>query len=157
SGNREIPVRVRGFGSGRPVDFQREIVPLLSRMGCNAGGCHGKASGQNGFKLSLFGFDASFDHEAITKEALGRRGIPAPPDSISHLRKATVQIPHGGGKRMQRYSYQYQLSRRWIAAGTPAAAPNAPHVLKLRIVPGDHVLKRDQSQQLAVLAEYSDG
>jgi hypothetical protein len=153
----EIPVRVSGFGSGRPVDFQREIVPLLSRMGCNAGGCHGKASGQNGFKLSLFGFDANFDHEAITKEARGRRVFPAAPDSSLLLLKATAQIPHGGGKRMPRDGHEYQLFRRWIAAGTPAAAPDAPHVVKLRIVPGDRVLKRDRSQQLAVLAEYSDG
>ncbi|MGH7168808.1 MAG: DUF1549 domain-containing protein, partial [Gemmataceae bacterium] len=76
----EVPVRVTGFRVDRPVDFGREIVPLLSRMGCNAGGCHGKASGQNGFKLSLFGFDAAFDHDAITKEARGRRVFPAAPD-----------------------------------------------------------------------------
>src|SRR3984893_2805290 len=64
----EVPVRVSGFRSGRPVDFKTEIEPLFSRLGCNAGGCHGKASGQNGFKLSLFGFDAAFDHEAITPD-----------------------------------------------------------------------------------------
>jgi hypothetical protein len=75
----EIPVRVTGFRAGRSVDFKREIVPLLSRLGCNAGGCHGKASGQNGFKLSLFGFDARFDHEAITKEARAGACFPPPP------------------------------------------------------------------------------
>jgi hypothetical protein len=148
---------VSGFGSGKPVDFQREIVPLLSRMGCNAGGCHGKASGQNGFKLSLFGFDAAFDHDAITKEARGRRVFPSAPDNSLLLLKATGQVPHGGGKRLPRDSNAYQLFRRWIAAGTPASAPDAPHVVKLRVVPGDRVLKRDQNQQLAVHAEYSDG
>ncbi len=153
----EIPVRVSGFGSGRPVDFRRELVPLLSRLGCNAGGCHGKASGQNGFKLSLFGFDAAFDYDALTKEARGRRVFTDAPDHSLVLLKATAQVPHGGGKRMQRDSNEYQLFRRWIAAGTPASAPDAPHVVKLRIAPGDRVLKRQQSQQLAVLAEYSDG
>ena len=73
----EIPVKVIGFGNGRSVDFKTKIVPMLSRLGCNAGGCHGKASGQNGFKLSLFGFDAAFDHDAITREARGRRVFPA--------------------------------------------------------------------------------
>jgi hypothetical protein len=158
SGRRlEVPVRVTGFGSGRPVDFQREIVPLLSRLGCNAGGCHGKASGQNGFKLSLFGFDAAFDHDAITKEARGRRVFPAAPDHSLLLLKATAQVPHGGGKRLTRDSSEYQLFRRWIAAGMPASAPDAPHVVKLRITPGDHVFKHDQVQQLAVRAVYSDG
>jgi hypothetical protein len=157
SGRLEIPVNVAGFRSGRPVDFRREIVPLLSRLGCNAGGCHGKASGQNGFKLSLFGFDASFDHDAITREARGRRVFPAAPDHSLLLLKATAQVPHGGGKRLQRESSEYQLFRRWIAAGTPPSAPDAPHVVKLRITPGDRILQRDQSQQLAVFAEYSDG
>ncbi len=116
----EVPVRASGFGSNRPVDFGREIVPLLSRMGCNAGGCHGKASGQNGFKLSLFGFDAAFDHAALTREARGRRIFPAAPDHSLLLLKATGQVPHGGGKRMQKDSSEYQLFRRWIAAGAPA-------------------------------------
>ncbi len=76
----EVPVTVSGVGEARPVDFQTEVVPLLSRLGCNAGGCHGKASGQNGFRLSLFGFDARFDCEAITREARGRRVFPAAPE-----------------------------------------------------------------------------
>lgn len=153
----EIPVRVQGAGSDRPVDFKREIVPQLSRMGCNAGGCHGKASGQNGFKLSLFGFDAVFDRDAIVKEARGRRVFPAAPDFSLLLLKATGQVPHGGGKRMRRDSEEYRLFRSWIAAGTPDSAVDAPHVVKLRIAPADRVLQRDGSQQLAVRAEYSDG
>jgi hypothetical protein len=157
SDNLDISVRVSGFASDRPVDFGREIVPLLSRMGCNAGGCHGKASGQNGFKLSLFGFDAAFDHAAITKEARGRRVFPEAPDHSLLLLKATGQVPHGGGKRMKRDGHEYQLFRRWIAAGTPALAPDAAHVVKLRITPSATVLQRDRCQQLAVLADYSDG
>jgi hypothetical protein len=153
----EIPVRVNGFGSGRPVDFQTEIMPLFSRFSCNAGGCHGKASGQNGFKLSLFGFDTRFDHDAITKESRGRRVFPAAPDQSLILRKATGQMPHGGGKRIDPKSYEYQLLRRWIAAGTPPSAPDAPQVVKLRITPGDRTLRYDQVQQIAVLADYNNG
>ena len=152
-----IAVSVTGFGSGRAVDFKTELVPLLSRLGCNSGGCHGKASGQNGFKLSLFGFDAAFDHEAIAKEARGRRVFPASPDASLLLMKATAQVPHGGGKRLQKDSHEYQLFRQWIVAGLPASALDAPHIVKLRVTPGDRVLTHEQSQQIAVLAEYSDG
>jgi hypothetical protein len=153
----KIPITVSGFGNGRSVDFQTEIVPLLSKLGCNSGGCHGKASGQNGFKLSLFGFDTKFDHEAITREARGRRIFPASPELSLFLLKATAAVPHGGGKRLNRDAIDYQVIRQWIAAGVPATAPDAPHVKKLVIVPGDRVLARNTKQQIAVLAEYSNG
>ncbi len=153
----EVSVRVQGFRSGRPVDFKTEIVPLLSRLGCNAGGCHGKASGQNGFKLSLFGFDSRYDHEAIAREARGRRVLPAAPDASLLLLKATAQVPHGGGKRLNKDGHEYQLFRRWIAAGLPASAPDAPQVVRLRVQPASHVFRHEQVQQIAVLADYSDG
>ena len=93
----EVPVTVKGFGgTGRGVDFRTEVMPLLSKHGCNAGGCHGKQSGQNGFKLSLFGFDTAFDYEAIAKEARGRRLFPANPDASLFLVKAAGKVPHGG-------------------------------------------------------------
>ncbi|MDB5310970.1 MAG: hypothetical protein JWO38_5172 [Gemmataceae bacterium] len=152
----DVPVTVSGFGAGRPVDFRTEIEPLLSKLGCNAGGCHGKASGQNGFKLSLFGFDTAFDHAAITREARGRRVFPANPAESLFLTKATGRVPHGGGKRLNQDGPEYQVVRRWIASGTPASAPDAPRVVKLRVLPGDGVLQPGQSQQLAVIAEYSD-
>jgi hypothetical protein len=153
----DIPVSVSGFGTGRPVDFRTEIEPLLSKLGCNAGGCHGKASGQNGFKLSLFGFDTEFDHAAITREARSRRIFPANPDESLFLTKATGKVPHGGGRRLNPTGPEYQVVRRWIAAGAPDSAPDAPKVVKLRVTPSDGVLQPNQQQQLAVLAEYSDG
>jgi hypothetical protein len=152
----EVAVTVTGFGDGRAVDFRTEVVPLLSRLGCNAGGCHGKASGQNGFRLSLFGFDVPFDHAAIAREARGRRVFPAAPEQSLLLLKATAQVAHGGGKRMARGSAEYEVFRQWIAAGTPASAPDAPRVSRLRIIPGDRVLHPGDLQQLAVLAEYTD-
>ncbi|HEV3384784.1 MAG TPA: DUF1549 and DUF1553 domain-containing protein [Gemmata sp.] len=153
----EIPVTVRGFGKGRSVDFRTEVMPLLSKHGCNAGGCHGKASGQNGFKLSLFGFDTDFDYAAITREARGRRILPASPDQSLFLVKAAGKVPHGGGKRLAPETADYQVVRQWIAAGTPASAPDAPKVTRIRVTPGDGVLRSGQVQQLAIIAEYSDG
>ncbi|WP_143393139.1 DUF1549 and DUF1553 domain-containing protein [Fimbriiglobus ruber] len=153
----EIPVAVSGAGNGRSVDFQTEIVPLLSKHGCNAGGCHGKASGQNGFKLSLFGFDPVFDHNAIAKEARGRRLFPGAPDQSLFLLKGSGQVPHGGGRKLVAGSGDYRVIREWIASGAPASAPDSPRVVKLSIAPGDRVLKHGQLQQLAVRAEYSDG
>jgi Protein of unknown function (DUF1553)/Protein of unknown function (DUF1549) len=157
-GQLTISVTVWGIGAtGRPVDFRTEVMPLLSKLGCNAGGCHGKASGQNGFKLSLFGFDTTFDYAAIVKEARGRRLFPAAPDHSLFLLKASGQVPHGGGNRLVRDSADYQVVRQWIAAGAPASSSSAPRVKSLRVIPGDRVLKRDGWQQLAVLAEYTDG
>jgi hypothetical protein len=152
-----VPVSVKGFGNGRAIDFRTEVMPLLSKHGCNAGGCHGKASGQNGFKLSLFGFDTEFDHAAITREARGRRVFPAAPEQSIFLMKAAGQMPHGGGKKILPTSYDYQILKQWIAAGAPATAPDSPRVVKLRIEPSDRIFQPGQLQQLAVIAEYSDG
>src|SRR5262245_32830804 len=152
-----IPVKVTGFADGRPVDFRTEVQPLLSKFGCNAGGCHGKASGQNGFKLSLFGFDTDFDHAALTREARGRRVFPAAPEYSLLLLKAAGQVPHGGGRRIAKDSEDYRLLRRWIADGAPASSPGSPAVVRLRVAPADRVLRPGQTQQLAVLAVYSDG
>jgi hypothetical protein len=153
----EVPVTVKGFGKGRSVDFRTEVMPLLSKHGCNAGGCHGKASGQNGFKLSLFGFDTDFDYAAITREARGRRIFPSNPDRSLFLLKASGQVPHGGGKRLAPDSADYLVVKQWIIAGTPASAPDAPKVAKLRVVPAEVVMRPGQLQQLGVIAEYSDG
>ncbi|WP_169157359.1 DUF1549 domain-containing protein, partial [Brasilonema bromeliae] len=152
-----VPVEVTGLDGGRPVDFAREVVPLLTRFGCNAGGCHGKASGQNGFKLSLFGFDAAYDHKAIATEARGRRVFPAAPDQSLLLLKAIGAVPHGGGRRLVKDSDPYLVIRRWIEQGLPATAPDAPTIKSVRIEPHERTMRKHEKQQLAVIAEYSDG
>lgn len=153
----QIPVEVKGFGNGRKVDFRREVQPLLSKLGCNSGGCHGKASGQNGFKLSLFGFDAAYDHTAIVKEARGRRILASAPESSLFLQKATGQLPHGGGKKLKPDGFEYAILNQWLAAGAPFSAPEVPTVSGLIMVVKDRVFTRGHSQQLAVVARYSDG
>src|SRR5882724_9524093 len=95
-----IPVTVSGLKSPAPVSFETQVMPILTRAGCNAGACHGKAEGKNGFKLSVFGFDPAGDHEALTMEGRGRRVFPASPASSLMLLKATDPIAHGGGRRM---------------------------------------------------------
>ena len=156
NGKLEIPVRVTGIASSRPVDFRRDIVPLLSRLGCNAGGCHGKASGQNGFKLSLFGFDAAFDYDAIARKPAAGASFPAPRASLLLL-KATGQVPHGGGRRMSPRQREYPALPPLDRGRHPGLGTRAPHVRKLRIMPGDRDSEAAAAQQLAVLAEYSDG
>lgn len=152
-----IPVRVSGCDVIRTIDFGTEVVPLLSRYGCNAGGCHGKQGGQNGFQLSLFGFDKQFDHDAIVKQARGRRVVVTAPHESLLLRKSIGATPHGGGQRFTADSEAYQLLLRWIESGAKAPAPDAPRVVKLQLTPLNRLLARDGSQQLAVTAEYSDG
>ncbi len=152
-----VPVEVSGMDQVRAVDFANEIEPLMSRFGCNAGGCHGKASGQNGFKLSLFGFDTAYDYNALVAEARGRRVMVSAPERSLLLLKGTAAVPHGGGRRIEPGSEPYRLILSWIQAGAPASAPNAPRVAKLSMTPGERVMNSNEQQQLAVLAEYSDG
>lgn len=152
-----VPVTVSGMKNGRAVDFVADIVPILSRHGCNSGGCHGKAGGQNGFQLSLFGFDNDFDYDAIAKEGRGRRIFATSTTQSMLLAKATGQSPHGGGARFDLDDEPGQLLRRWIELGALASSNDSPRVVKLVVTPSERVLQRDGQQQLAVTAEYSDG
>ena len=154
---KRVAVRVSGMKNGRPVDFATDIVPILSRAGCNSGGCHGKAGGQNGFQLSLFGFDNDFDYDAIAKEGRGRRIFASSTSRSLLLAKATGASPHGGGSRFGLDSEAAQSMERWIELGAPASSPDSPRVVKLHVAPTERVLNRDGRQQLAVTAEYSDG
>ena len=152
-----VPVDVSGLEMIRPVDFATEIEPLLSRFGCNSGGCHGKARGQNGFKLSLFGFDTDYDYQTLVSEGRGRRVMVSAPEKSLLLLKGAGAVPHGGGRRIEPGSEPYRLIHSWIQAGAPASAPSVPHVVKLSMIPAERVMSANEQQQLVVLAEYSDG
>jgi hypothetical protein len=153
----EVPVHTEAVDENLPINFANQVVPILTKLGCNSGGCHGKASGQNGFKISLLGFDPDVDYNALVKEARGRRVFPAAPDQSLLLRKASGGIAHGGGKRMEPDSDEHRLVRRWIAAGLPVGRPDDPVVTRLGIYPEQRNLTRNNRQQLAVYAHYSDG
>ncbi|MBB77088.1 MAG: hypothetical protein CMJ75_21490 [Planctomycetaceae bacterium] len=140
-----------------PIDFQNDIMPLFSKRGCNSGGCHGKQSGQNGFKLSVFGFDARADYVALLKEARGRRIFPAAPERSLLLRKAIGTVPHGGGARMPAGSLDAELLTQWIYQGMPWGSANAPRVTHIEIDPAERVLRAGTEQQLRVTAIFNNG
>lgn len=152
-----VPVRVKGVADVPPVHFVNDIVPILSKLGCNSGGCHGKASGQNGFKLSVFGFDPEADHSAILKEGRGRRVQPSNPERSLILLKPTAQVPHGGGRRMTVDSPDHQLMLQWVRQGMPLGSDDAPRVVALRASPVERVMGLQSSQQILATAEFSDG
>jgi hypothetical protein len=151
-----IAAKVQHFGQQIPINFPNQIVPLFTKLGCNGGGCHGKASGQNGFKLSLLGFEPSEDYEYLVKEGRGRRLFPAAADFSLILQKATNTVPHGGGQRMTKDSHEYRLIRRWIEQGMPYGKPEDPKVARIEIYPAARSMSRHGQQQLAVLAHYTD-
>ncbi len=141
----------------RPLNFENDIVPILTKFGCNASGCHGKAEGQNGFKLSVFGFDPLADHTAITKEARGRRVFPASPKQSLFLEKASGGLPHGGGIRIPPDRREYDTLFRWISMGSPLGSANDPHITAIQITPHSSQLTMGQTQRLTVKATFSDG
>ena len=150
-------VRVTNAGEYRPSTFERDVEPVLGRAGCNAGACHGKARGQNGFALSLLGFDREFDFHAIVSEGRGRRIFPASPDNSLFLRKASAEVPHGGGKKLPVGSPGYELVRRWVVAGCPRTPATAPELSRISVEPTGRVLAFRAEQQLAVTAHFDDG
>jgi hypothetical protein len=153
----KVPVVVTGTETARPINFANQIEPILTKLGCNSGGCHGKIQGQNGFRLSLLGFDPELDYATLLKEVRGRRVMPAAPDACLFLQKATGRMPHGGGRKMDPNGEEYKLVRRWIESGTPFGEKTDPTVTKVTVFPETCVLDRLARQQLAVYAHYSDG
>ncbi len=154
---RSVTVEVKDAAAPRSFHFENDIEPLFSRYGCNSAGCHGNAEGQNGFKLSVFGFDPVTDHAALTKEARGRRILPAAPDASLLLLKASGAMAHGGGVRIRQGSQDIETLRAWIAAGTPLGAQAAPHVVSIRVEPHERLMDMKALQQLRVIGCFSDG
>jgi hypothetical protein len=142
----------------RPVSFINDVVPVFTKAGCNAGVCHAKAGGgQNGFQLSLLGFEPAEDFESITRGGRGRRLFFANPDHSPLLVKASGRVPHGGGARLPKDSLGYLAIREWIAQGAPMDAADAPKLIAMEVEPKRGTLKRQSTQQLKAVARYSDG
>src|SRR6476620_9988161 len=117
-------------GQGEPprVTFLRDVAPILNKVGCTAGTCHGAAKGKNGFKLSLRGYDPQFDYEALLYDLSGRRFNRADPGRSLMLAKPTQQTPHGGGLRFDIGSDYYRTIFNWIAQGVPFGNPSTDTV-----------------------------
>ncbi|MEM7235808.1 MAG: DUF1549 and DUF1553 domain-containing protein, partial [Planctomycetota bacterium] len=140
-----------------PVNFPNQIIPIFSKLGCNAGGCHGKTDGKNGFRLSLFGNEPEKDYNYIVKEGRGRRLLPSAPERSLLLLKATGQVPHGGGAKVEPGSYNYRVLRRWIQQGMPYGTDADPVVERIEVSPRSRSMQRSSDQQISVTAHYSDG
>ena len=143
--------------SGR-VSFVNDVVPLLTKSGCNTGVCHAKAgSGQNGFQFSLLGFEPQEDFEHLVNEGRGRRLFPASPEQSLLLLKATGIVPHGGGVRLEPNSKSYDLLLSWIRQGANYDGDSAPKLIAFEVVPREGSVNPNETQQLTAVASYSDG
>ena len=151
-----VDVAVQGAQTSLPLHFNNDIIPLLTKAGCNSGGCHGKQSGQNGFKLSVFGHDAAADYESLIHEGRGRRLFPAVPGQSLLLAKASNRVPHGGGRRLEEDSIEYRRLLRWVVSGVPKGADDAVQVVRIEVHPKQRVMTEKSQQQLLVTAYYSD-
>jgi hypothetical protein len=153
----QLTLRVQNAKTESPINFANQIVPIFTKNGCNGGGCHGKSSGQNGFKLSLLGFEPGDDFDYLVKEARGRRLFPAAPERSLLLLKGTATLPHGGGKRIEVDSDDYRLLVRWVSQGMPFGHTNDPKVERIEVFPKERVMAMSGEQQLAAIAYYTDG
>ena len=147
-------------GGSRPIDavsFELDVLPVLTAYGCNMGACHGKQRGQNGFQLSLLGFDPDFDFAALTQDARGRRLFPAAPQQSLLLQKAVASLPHGGGKRFDVGSEPYQILLAWIKQGAVRAVADEPVLDHVVLGKTTFSLQPEEQRDLQVVAHYSDG
>ena len=144
--------------STRPWDFAEDIVPMLTRLGCNTGACHGKADGQNGFHLSLFGYDRAGDYQALARDGGQRRLSGLVPEASLFLTKATATVPHAGGRRLTVGSPEYQTLLAWVKDGAPErrGKTHGP-LVRVAIEPGSEPFVEPGPRQLRVMAQYEDG
>ncbi len=143
--------------TGSKADFERHVMGLFGRMGCNSGACHGSFQGRGGFRLSLFGYDPAMDYLAVTRDAYGRRLDPVDPERSLLLLKPLAQIPHGGGKRFSKNSWQYRLLRDWITAGAHWQKGSGT-IGALEAAPAEvHYDRPGRKETLRVTARFADG
>ena len=153
-----VSVRVAGLRrSPRRVSFRHEVVPILTKLGCNMGTCHGGQHGKGGFRLSLLGFEPAPDFTAIVKSAESRRVTPFAPEESLLLLKPTLAVAHGGGRKMEIGSDEYEVIRLWLEQGAPGPIEAEPDVEGLSVYPASRVLSPGDEQRLVVLARLGDG
>jgi Protein of unknown function (DUF1549)/Protein of unknown function (DUF1553) len=150
-------VNVPGDKTIDKVDFERHVMGLFGRAGCNAGSCHGSFQGKGGFRLSLFGFDPDKDYVAVTRDGMARRVNPVDPDNSLLLLKATGQIEHGGGVRFSKGSWQYRIFHEWIAGGAPWSKGSGDVAKVILNPPEIAFTKAGEARQVQVKARFGDG
>ncbi len=146
-----------GSAKGVEVSFRNHVQPVLAKAGCNAGACHGAEAGQNGFHLSLRGYDDEGDWLTLTRQALGRRVTPSDPGRSLLLLKATATLPHKGGKRFEVESTEYNILAEWIAAGAPGPQEKEPRIDRIQMDPPFVQLTQGTNFQFKVTATFTDG
>lgn len=153
------PLEPSGPTTAGEVSFLREVLPVLTRAGCNAGACHGNLNGKGGFKLSLKGEDPAADYAALTRDLGGRRTNVHAPEQSLILLKATGMVPHEGGIRFPSQSPEYRLLHRWIASGCPREDASQVTLRRLQVTPTgeQYIYPPQESFRLQVTAEFSDG
>ena len=152
-----VPVDLTAFRDTYDSDFTQDVNPVLSKLGCNAGTCHGAKDGKNGFKLSLRGYDPIYDLRSFTDDHASRRVAVASPDDSLLLLKATGAVPHEGSQRTQTDTEYYAILRQWIASGA-TYNPTSPRVVRIELSPKDPVIQEvGGRQQIRVVASFSDG
>jgi len=153
----DAPAAAEDSHAQRPLSFTRDVVPVFTKLGCNAGSCHGSFQGRGGFRLSLLGFDPQADYAAVVYEGRGRRVFPAAPGMSLLLRKPTLQVPHGGGLRLIPESAAYRILNTWLSQGMPA--PEAGKLRVVRLEPNLSALNMQpgDTHDLCAQAVWSDG
>jgi hypothetical protein len=153
----KVAVTVKGAKGDPAVSFVTDVQPVLSKLGCNAGTCHGAQAGKNGFKLSLRGYDPIYDFRALTDDLEGRRFNRAAPEKSLMLLKPAGAVPHQGGVTMQAGDPNYELVRKWIAQGVKLDL-DAVRVKSIEVFPKNPTVGTiGHKQQFAVLATYTNG
>jgi hypothetical protein len=152
-----IPLKVVKADPDKPVEFTREIVPILTKAGCNQGACHGAQHGRGGFKLSLLGFDSLFDHAQIVQSAEGRRVVVSDPERSILLQKPALLMEHGGGERFKVGSRDYRFLKRWLEDGAPEPSAKDPETGALEVWPAKRLMVPGEQQQILVKATWNDG
>ena len=155
--SKEIAVTVEKVEPVAIVGYLEHVTPILNKAGCSMGACHAAQYGQGGFKLSVFGSELDQDREAIVRDRAQRRLSFVEPGESLFLKKPTMQVPHGGGKRLAAGSVDYELLKAWIASGAPKPDAKAPEVTKVSVFPPKRLGLVGLKQQLRVDATYSDG
>jgi hypothetical protein len=154
---RTVPVRVTVVVDRPAIGFTEHVMPIISKAGCNAGACHASQFGKGGFKLSVFAYAPDEDYRAIVRDGMGRRVNLLNPAASLILQKPTLKIPHEGGHRLQAGSVDYQILAQWLAQGAPPPPANAATVTAIRVSPARRVGPVGFTQQLQVVATYSNG